>query len=40
LDRTTPKLAFQVAITPKFPASTLTMACHNHWMMAHLRDKE
>lgn len=38
LDRTTPEFAFQVAITPKLPASPFAVACHNHRVMAYLRD--
>lgn len=36
LYRTPPKLPFEIRITPKFPASSITVTSYNHRVVAHL----
>lgn len=38
LDWATPKLAFQITVSKKFPSITLTVTSNNHWMMTNLHD--
>lgn len=37
LDGTTPELAFEIRICPKFPPSALTVTGNNHRMMTNLK---